>query len=72
MVAFWAAYLIFIGITLALGLKEGIQNMEAYHVFNQFIIYLLFADFLLRFMGQPATSQEIKPYLLFPIKKTSL
>ncbi len=72
MVAFWAAYLIFIGITLALGLKEGVQNMEAYHVFNQFIIYLLFADFLLRFMGQPATSQEIKPYLLFPIKKNKL
>lgn len=72
MVAFWAAYLIFIGITLALGLKEGIQNMEPYHVFNQFIIYLLFADFLLRFMGQPATSQEIKPYLLFPIKKNKL
>ncbi len=72
MVAFWAAYLIFIGVMLSLALKNGAPNMEAYHVFNQFIVYLLLLDFLLRFMAQPATSQEIKPYLLFPIKKNRL
>ena len=72
MVAFWAAYLIFIGVMLAIGFKESIKNMEPYHIFNQGIAYLLLLDFLLRFMAQPATSQEIKPYLLFPIKKSRL
>lgn len=39
---------------------------------NQGLIYLLILDFLLRFMLQPAMSQEIKPYLLMPIKKNKL
>lgn len=39
---------------------------------NQGLIYLLILDFLLRFMLQPAMSQEIKPYLLMPVKKNKL
>jgi hypothetical protein len=72
MAAFWAAYLVFIGVILALALKDGMPNMEAYHVFNQFLIYILLVDFVLRFMLQPSNSQELKPYLLLPIKKNRL
>ena len=72
MVAFWAAYLIFIGVMLSFAFEDIFPSMEPYHIMNQGLIYLLILDFLLRFMLQPAMSQEIKPYLLMPIKKNKL
>ena len=61
MVAFWAAYLIFIGVMLSFAFEDIFPSMEPYHIMNQGLIYLLILDFLLRFMLQPAMSQEIKP-----------
>ena len=72
MVAFWAAYLIFIGVMLSFAFEGIFPSMEPYHIMNQGLVYLLLLDFLLRFMLQPAMSQEIKPYLLMPIKKNKL
>ena len=72
MVAFWAAYLIFIGVMLSFAFEDIFPSMEPYHIMNQELIYLLILDFLLRFMLQPAMSQEIKPYLLMPVKKNKL
>lgn len=72
MVAFWAAYLIFIGVTLPFAFESIFPSMEPYHIMNQGLIYLLLLDFLLRFMLQPAMSQEVKPYLLMPVKKNKL
>ena len=66
---FWAAYLIFIGVMLSFAFEDIFPSMEPYHIMNQGLIYLLILDFLLRFMLQPAMSQEIKPYLLMPVKK---
>ncbi len=72
MVAFWAAYLVFIGVMLFFMFEGIFPNMEPYHMLNQGIIYLLILDFLLRFVAQPAMSQEVKPYLLMPVKKNKL
>lgn len=72
MIAFWAAYLIFIGVMLPFAFEGIFPCMEPYHILNQGLIYLLMLDFLLRFMLQPAMSQEIKPYLLMPVKKNRL
>mgnify|MGYP001046809016 FL=1 len=72
MVAFWAAYLIVIGVMLSFAFEGIFPSMEPYHIMNQGLAYLLLLDFLLRFMLQPAMSQEIKPYLLMPIKKNKL
>ena len=54
MVAFWAAYLIFIGVMLSFAFEDIFPSMEPYHIMNQGLIYLLILDFLLRFMLQPA------------------
>ena len=62
MVAFWAAYLIFIGVMLSFAFEDIFPSMEPYHIMNQGLIYLLILDFLLRFMLQPAMSQEISAY----------
>lgn len=72
MVAYWAALLLLLGVALTPMLSEIVPNMEPYHIFNQGWVYLLAVDFLVRFLGQPATSQEIKPYLLLPIPKNRL
>ena len=49
MVAFWAAYLIFIGVMLSFAFEDIFPSMEPYHIMNQGLIYLLILDFLLRF-----------------------
>lgn len=48
MVAFWAAYLIFIGVMLSFAFEDIFPSMEPYHIMNQGLIYLLILDFLLR------------------------
>lgn len=70
-VAFWAAYLVFIGVSLSFAFKETIPYMEAYDVLNRGLPIVLFIDFLIRFMT-PLPSQEIRPYLLLPVRKRKL
>ena len=69
--AFWAAYLILIGVTLPIAFEEGFPTMEPYDMLNACLPGFLFIDFLLRFLF-PTPVQQIKPYLLLPIKKQQL
>ena len=72
MVVYWAALFLFFGVMLPVMFEELVPNMEPYHIMNQGILYVMLADFLMRFIGQPSVSQEIKPYLLMPIKRKKL
>ena len=72
MAVYWAAILLFLGVMLAPLFEEVVPNMEPYHIMNQGFVYVLLADFLVRFIGQPAVAQELKPYLLMPVKKNRL
>lgn len=72
MVAYWAALLLFMGVMLPFGFEESFSAMEPYHILNQALVYLLAGDFLLRFMFQNVDSQDIKPYLLMPVKRKSI
>lgn len=67
-IAFWAAYLLFIGAMLPSAFQESFPGMEPYHILNKGLIIILFLDFLIRFM-LPTPVQEIKPYLLLPVPK---
>lgn len=69
--AFWAAYLILIGVTLPIAFEEGFPSMEPYDVLNACLSGFLFVDFLLRFLF-PTPTQQIKPYLLLPVRKQQL
>jgi hypothetical protein len=70
MAIFWAGYLIFFGTLFGFGFSGG--SVEAYHIMNSGFIFVLMLDFLLRCMGQKTPTQEIKPYLLLPIKRNRL
>ena len=72
MVVYWAALFLFFGVMLPVMFEELVPNMEPYHIMNQGILYVMLADFLMRFMAQPSVSQEIKPYLLMPVKRKKL
>lgn len=69
--AFWAAYLVFIGVSLSIAFKEGMPHREAYDSLNGGLPLFLFIDFLIRFM-LPLPAQEIRPYLLLPIPERKL
>jgi MFS family permease len=66
---FWAGYLIFIGTGLVYVFRDSFPNMEPYHILNKALFAILFMDFLMRFPFQKTPTQEVKPYLLIPIKK---
>ena len=72
MIVYWAALFLFFGVMLPVMFEELVPNMEPYHIMNQGFFYVMLADFLMRFMAQPSVSQEIKPYLLMPIKRKKL
>lgn len=70
MAVFWAGYLIFFGTTFAFAFDGGAK--EAYHVMNSGLIFVLALDFLMRFPFQKTPTQEVKPYLLLPVKRSRL
>ena len=72
MIVYWAALFLFMGVMLPFMFEGLVPNMEPYHIMNQGILYVMLADFLIRFIGQPSVSQEIKPYLLMPVKRNKL
>ena len=70
MSVFWAGYLIFFGTTFAFAFDGGAK--EAYHVMNSGLIFILALDFLLLLPFLKTPTQEVKPYLLLPIKRSRL
>ena len=72
MAVYWAAILLLFGVLLPAMFEDIVPNMEPYHIMNQGLVYVLLADFLMRFIGQPTVAQELKPYLLMPVKKNRL
>lgn len=69
----WALYLVFLGSTFAAEFTDMVPTWEPYLVMNAYVLpCLLVLDFLLRFPLQKTPTQEVKPYLLLPVKKSRL
>lgn len=69
--AFWAAYLILIGVTLPIAFEEGFPTMEPYDVLNACLSGFLFIDFLLRFLF-PLLRSKSNPTCCYRLKSNSL
>ncbi len=65
---FWGGYLIFFGTTFGLTFSS-ISHTEGYHLLNSGLIFIMAIDFFVRFPFQKTATQEIKPYLLLPVKR---
>lgn len=72
MAVFWIGYLIFFGSTFAFSFARIVPNMEPYHILNKGMFIVLILDFIMRFPFQKTPTQEMKPYLLLPIKRRRL
>ena len=64
---FWACYMIFFGTTFAFAFES--ESMEPYHILNMGLIFILALDFVMRIPFQKTPTQEVKPYLLLPVKR---
>lgn len=69
---FWAGYLVFFGISFANIFADAAPNMEPYHLLNSGLVFVLALDFLIRFPFQSTPTQEMKPYLLLPVKRNRI
>lgn len=68
-VAFWACYLIFFGVMLGTAFRgEHIYRNQLISTLAA-IPFILVIDFLVRFPFQQTPTQEVKPYLLLPVRK---
>lgn len=70
MTAFWAGYLIFWGTMLAFAMQD--EATEPYHILNAGLMFVLVLDFVTRMPFQKTPTQEVKPYILLPIKRRRL
>ncbi len=68
-IALYMAYLLMFGVMFIPLFQEIYPSMEPYHIFNKGMIYLLMADFLMRFTMTKLPVQEIKPFVLLPVGK---
>lgn len=66
----WACYLMFFGTMFAFAFDEG--SREAYHVMNAGLVIVLVLDFLIRLPFQKTPTQEVKPYMLLPVRRNKL
>ena len=70
MAVFWVGYLMFFGIMFSFAFDGG--SVEPYHVLNAGFIFVMALDFLMRFPFQKTPTQEVKPYLLLPVKRNRI
>ena len=69
-IAFWAAYLLFIGVMLPFAFQESFPGMEPYHILNQGLVIILAIDFLIRFMLPSYKKSSHISCCLFPKGKS--
>lgn len=67
---FWAIYLMCLGVAVSLAFRGS--SREAFDWLDGGMVYILVADFFLRFTFQETPAQEIKPYKLLPIPQRLL
>ena len=64
---FYICYLIFFAVMFAFAFEDGAK--EPYHYINSGLFIFMAIDFLMRFGFQKLPTQEMKPYILLPIKR---
>ena len=69
---YYAAILLFMGVTMAIGMKGAYNGVAAYHVLDGWFPIILMIDFWVRFILQDTPANQAKPYTLLPIRRSFL
>ena len=72
MIIYYAAIMIFMGVTLPMAMQGAYNGVAAFHVLDGWLLLLVFTDFWLRFTFQETPGQQAKPYALLPIRRSFL
>lgn len=72
MILYYAAILLFMGVTLPLAMRNAYNDVAAFHVLDGGLLYFLITDFWVRFILQETPAQQLRAYALLPIHKTFL
>lgn len=72
MVLYYAAILLFMGSFLPIGLSGIYPGVAAFHVFDGFLVWVLIADFWVRFILQETPAHQVRPYSLLPVRRSFL
>ena len=67
---FYICYLILFGVMFAFALQD--EPKEPYHYINSGLFIFFAIDFLMRYAFQKLPTQEMKPYMLLPVKRNSI
>ena len=59
---YYAAILIFMGVTMAIGMKGAYNGVAAFHVLDGWFPIVLIIDFWIRFVMQDTPVNQAKPY----------
>ena len=69
---YYAAILLFMGVVMAMGMKNSYNGVAAFHVFDGGLLYILITDFWVRFILQETPAQQAQPYALLPVRRSFL
>ncbi len=69
---YYAAILLFLGVTLSMAMKGAYNGVAAFHVLDGGLVYVLIVDFWTRAFLQESPSQRVRPYTLLPIRRSFL
>ena len=69
---YYAAILLFLGVVMAMGMRNSYNGVAAFHVFDGGLLYVLIIDFWMRFGLQETPAQDARPYALLPIRRSFL
>ena len=69
---YYAAILLFLGVTMAIGMKGAYNGVAAHHVLDGWFPIVLIIDFWIRFIMQDTPVNQAKPYTLLPIRRSFL
>lgn len=69
---YYAAILLFMGVVMAMGMRNSFNGVAAFHVFDGGLLYVLMTDFWVRFALQETPAQNAQPYALLPVRRSFL
>lgn len=67
--AYWAGIFLLLGSSLPFAFESSHSGTEPYHVLNKYILFILMADYLMRWF-QPFSAMSLHQYLTLPVKRS--
>ena len=72
LVLYFSAIAIFLGVSMFFGIKKGFPNSDPVSLVNNFLVFWILVDLIIRFFLQQLPFVNIKPFMLLPVTKKKM